>query len=155
MKKHTFIIGAIGIAGAVALYMLVREHSAAAAAASVPSQAGVQPQLAEAPVPQYPAPPPLPPFTVNATPYYLTFNLPPNRNLLNADSTAQQEKKDGCGCDDDCKNTSTRTTVIPMPKLLKQASSARFAMNGPNNGNMILQFPPDLYPWLYQKGGTA
>lgn len=146
MNKHMLLIGGIGLAGIVILVIIMREHSAASAS----SQA--LPQLAESPAsasPSYPAPPPLPPFTVNATPYYLTFNVPPNRNAALENAPV---KKDSC-----CTDCEDAGTVVLRDSLLKRnASNARLAFqSGPNSGNMMVQFPPYLYPWLYQKGGTA
>lgn len=147
MNKHMLLIGGIGLAGIVVLVVIMREHSAASAS----SQA--LPQLAESPAsasPSYPAPPPLPPFTVNATPYYLTFNVPPNRNA--ALSENQSVKKDGCNrCDEQ-----SGTVVLKDSFLKRNSENARLAFqSGPNSGSMMAQFPPLLYPWLYQKGGTA
>lgn len=142
------LIGGIGIAGAIALVVLMREKSSAGSATQALPQQAEQPSS----FPSYPAPPPLPPFTVNATPYYLTFNIPPNRNAA-IDNSREQKEKSGCGCDD-CEDVGI--VKLTNEFLQRNAKNARRAFSsGPNSGSMMVQFPPSDYPWLYQKGGSA
>lgn len=144
------LIGGIGLAGIVVLVVIMRESSANSAAS-----AQALPQQAEVPssAPSYPAPPPLPPFTVNATPYYLTFNVAPNRNAAIQDATV---KKDGCGCHGDCDDSGATVVRLSQSFVKQSADTTRRAFqSGKNSGNMMVQFPPDRFPWLYQKGGSA
>lgn len=150
MNKHMLLIGGIGIAGAIALVVLMREKSSAGSATQALPQQAEQPSS----FPSYPAPPPLPPFSVNATPYYLTFNIPPNRSeALNKPAAATGN--DGCHCNEGC-NDDAKTVTLSNSFLQQNAKNARKAFSsGPNSGSMMLQFPPSDYPWLYQKGGSA
>lgn len=148
MNKHVLLIGAAGVAGVIALVLLMREKSS--------SPVSSLPREAESPssFPSYPAPPPLPAFNVTATPYYLTYNIAPDKKA-GLESKTDSSKGD-CGCKDGgCKDNGN--VVSLSQSFLKTASAnvKRAFQAGPNTGNLMAQFPPEIYPYLYQKGGTA
>lgn len=148
MNKTTMLlIGGLAVAGIFLIVAVGKESKTAQAA---PSPAAVPPLQ----VPQFPPAPPLPQFQVDASPTYMYFNVAPNRNLL--PTKKNEGSGDGCGCgncDDGslvAQLTESQTVVNANAKKLAQ----RFTL-GPNPSAMLQQFPPALYPWLYQNGGTT
>lgn len=139
------VIGALAVVGVVLIVATSKESASAQAA---PTPAALPPLQ----IPQFPPAPPMPQFAVNASPSYFYFNFPQNRNLL---PTKKNETGDGCSCENDCGDSLTQPT---MSQAALESGAKKVAQRftlGPNPSSMLQQFPPALYPWLYQNGGTA
>lgn len=143
---NKWFLAALGIFGVGALIFVMREKSSA-------SQPNVLPIPTAAPlsIPPYPQAAPLPDFTVNATPTYMTVNVAPpyNANAQAAPDTSKQGDCSSC-----TKSPCDAGTIVP--KQIVSDSRMRFSMNNLQGlSNLQQQFPPALYPWLYQNGGSA
>jgi hypothetical protein len=148
-KTTLWIVGGLAVAGIVALFY-ISKSGGSAATVSLPNAAPLS-------IPTYPPAPALPAFNVNATPNYMTFNFPTDRNLVPPNDGSGVGKRGGC-CGD-CANCGQDVTsqVTFSQSFVRNGANAlrgRFSL-GPNPSNMVAQFPPNLYPWLYQKGGSA
>lgn len=146
MNKTTmWIIGGLGIVGII---LMVTAKSSAASGSNVQLPAATPFGL-----PQFPAAPPMPAFSVQANPSYNYYNMPSDRNQV---APTDNTKKDGCGCGSDCGDQLTSEVSIPQSYSTKQAKqlASRWSL-GPNPSTMLKQFPPAVYPWLYEQGGSA
>lgn len=146
MSKTTmWIIGGLAVVGII--LMVSTKKSSSGGEISVPQATAISG------IPQFPQAPPMPAFQVQANPSYLYFNMPSDRNQIKP--SGSEAKKDGCGCGGDCQQIVAQTS-IPVEQNVKQAKqlASRFSL-GPNPSTMLQQFPPALYPWLYNSGGSA
>ncbi len=141
MNKKNLIIGGLAVAGIVVLYMILKKGNQDQAL-PIPTQA---PPLN---IPAYPPAATLPAFQVNASPQYITFNAPADRNLVPPSDSSKN--LNSCGCGDTCDQSVTSSPTFSQS--FKNASARNVASKfslGPNPSNMVMQFPPSLYPWLY------
>ena len=145
MNKTTMlIVGGLAIAGIFLLVAVSKEGAGnSAPSVAVPAALGV---------PAFPAAPPMPAFQVEASPTYMYFNMPLNRDLIPPGNSG----KNGCACENECGDDVVAQTAFPQSFINESAArvASRFSF-GSDPSSIIKQFPPALYPWLYQKGGSA
>lgn len=147
MKSSTvWIIAAIGLSGLVALVILMKEKSSSAQPQVLTIPTAAAP--AQLQIPSYPPAPALPSLTVNATPTYQTINV-----------VAPQIQNPGAAvipdpqCQKPC-NSCDSTGIVSYPRVVSERM-VRSISNLSTVPNIRQQFPQNLYPWLYQNGGSA
>lgn len=151
---NNWVLISLGVLGVGAVVFVLRENSASANAQ--PKALPIPTNSPLLSIPRYPSAPPLPAFTVNATPTYQTINIQPHDEpqAQTVDPNAQNSQQPNCqkkcnGCEE---------TINGAYVNVQKVSASRISFSANNLAsvpNIQAQFPPALYPWLYQNGGTA
>lgn len=144
-KKQLMIFGGAAVAiGGVAIYALSRNRVAGVAQTPPAVQSLGIPTMPTANI--QPAP-----INIVDTPYTLNFNMPDTRDIQ------PPESKDDCPCKGKCDGGLS----VYGPKITPEQTDAyirnasRSFAAAARNGNMMQQFPPELFPYLYENGGNA